>query len=66
MNNLLTQTSIALWKGMLVNKGSRSKHAINKRASCSHIHLANSKESFKVNSLEVKFYDKGTNIFANL
>ena len=52
-------------KGALLNKESTSKDAINKPASCSQIIFANSKESFKVKSLEVRF-NKGTNNFAHL
>ena len=51
---------------MLVSKESTSKDAINKPASCSQIILANSKESFKVTSLEVRFRNKGTKNFAHL
>ena len=47
-------------RGTLVNKESTSKDAINKAASCSQIILADSKESFKVNSLEVRCRNKGT------
>ena len=53
-------------RGTLVNKESTSKYAINKEASCFQIVLANSKESFKVNSLEVSFRSKGTKNFAHL
>ena len=45
--------------GTLVKKESISKDAINKPASCSQIILANSKESFTVNSLEVRCCNKG-------
>ena len=47
-------------RGTLVNKESISKDVINKPVSCSQIILANSKESFKVNSLEVRCRNKGT------
>ena len=53
-------------RGTLVNKESTSKDAINQPASCSQIILANSKESFKVNSLEVRCCNKGTKNFAHL
>ena len=42
-------------RAALINKEPTSKDAINKPASCSQIVFANSKESFKVNSLEVNF-----------
>ena len=51
-------------RGALVNKESTSKDAINKPASCSQITLADSKESLKVNSLEVRYRNKGTKNFA--
>ena len=50
----------------LVNKESTFKDAINKSASCSQIVLANSKESFKVNSLEVRCCNKGIKHFSHL
>ena len=53
-------------RGTLVNKESTSKDAINKPASCSQTILANSKESFKVNWLEVTYRNKGTKNFAHL
>ena len=53
-------------RGTLVNKESTSKDDINKPASCSKIILANSKESFKVNSLEVRCLYKGTKNLAHL
>ena len=53
LNNWLIQILMASSRGTLVNKESTSKDAINKPASCSQIILANSKESFNVNSLEV-------------
>ena len=52
-------------RGTLVNKESTSKDAINKPATCSQIILANSKESFKVNRLEVRIRNKGTKNFAH-
>ena len=53
-------------RGTLVNKESTSKDAINKPASCSQTILANSKESFKVNWLEVRCRNKVTKNFAHL
>ena len=53
LNNSLIQILMASSRGKLVNKESTSKDAINKPASCSQIILADSKESFNVNSLEV-------------
>ena len=53
LNNSLIQILMASSREKLVNKESTSKDAINKPASCSQIILANSKESFNVNSLEV-------------
>ena len=53
LNNWLIQILMASSRGTLANKESTSKDAINKPASCSQIILANSKESFNVNSLEV-------------
>ena len=50
----------------MVNKESTSKDVINKPASCSQMILANSKESFKVNWLEVRCCNKGTNNFSHL
>ena len=47
-------------RGTLVNKESTSEDAINKPASCSQIIFANSKEFFKINSLEVKCRNKWT------
>ena len=47
-------------KGTLINKESTSKDAMNKPVSCLQIILANSKESFKVNWLEVRCRNKGT------
>ena len=52
-------------RGTLVNKESTSKDALNKQASCSQVILANSKESFKVNSLEVRCRNKGAKKFAH-
>ena len=51
--------------GTLVNKESTSKDAVNRPASSSQIILANSKESFKANSLEVRCCNKGTRNFAH-
>ena len=53
-------------RGTLVSKELTSKDAINNRASCSQISLANSRESFKVSSLEVRWSNKGTKNFAHL
>ena len=53
-------------RGTLVNKESTSKDAINKPASCSQIILANSKGSFRVNSLEVRCCNKGTKNFTHI
>ena len=50
-------------RGTLLNKESTSKDAINKPASCSQIIFANSEESFKANSLEVRCRNKGTKNF---
>ena len=65
LNNSLTQILMVSSRGTLVNKESTSKHARNKPASCSQIFLANSKESFKVNWLEVRCCNKGTKNFAH-
>ena len=51
---------------ILANKNTTSKDAINKPASCSQIISANSKESIKVNSLEVRYRNKGTKNFTHL
>ena len=51
---------------ILANKNTTSKDAINKPASCSQIISANSKESVKVNSLEVRYRNKGTKNFTHL
>ena len=53
-------------RGTLVNKEPTPKDVIDKPASCSQTILANSKESFKVNWLEVTYRNKGTKIFAHL
>ena len=53
-------------RGTLANKKSISKDAINKPASCLQMILANSKESFKVNWLEVRCCNTGTTNFAHL
>ena len=53
-------------RGILANKKTASKDAINKPASCSQTISANSKESVKVNSLEVRYRYKGTKNFTHL
>ena len=51
---------------MLKNKESTSKDAISKPGPCSQVIFASSKESFKVNLLEVRCCNKGTKKFAHL
>ena len=53
-------------RGILANKKTTSKDVINKPASCSQIISAKSKESFEVNSLEVRYRNKGTKNFTHL
>ena len=60
-NNPLVQIPIVSSRGT-VNNESTSKDAIYKSEFCSHITLANSKESFRVCSLDVRSHNKGTNL----
>ena len=66
LNNSFTQILMVSSTGTSASKNSISNDAIDKLPFCFQTILENSKESFKVNSLETRCYDKGTNHFHHL
>ena len=65
-NNHWVQIPIVSSRRTLVNNESTPKDAIYKSEFCSHVTLANSKESFRVCSLDVRSHNKGTKNLAHL